>query len=728
MKVFGVEDLTADGVRRLSAPIKLRKRICLIFGFSVFFIAVLCIRLVWVQFVQGDELRQKAFAARFRNVEVKAKRGAIYDAKGRPLAISVSTDSFYAIPSQVKNSGRAKEIAAQLAQILELEESFVLDRITRSQAFVWIQRHVPDEQAQQIKELKLPGILFVEEPERFYPKGQLMANVLGFAGLDNQGLNGIEISYDKILSGKSGTIMVEYDNKGLEIPDAVKKYIPPEDGNSIYLTIDETIQYIVERELDEVMKTSTPKRAGAIVMEPKTGKILAMGVRPSFDPNNYNQYDSSLWRNFLVTDVYEPGSTFKTAVAAAALEEGIVTPTERFYDPGYIQIGKERIRCWRHGRPHGSQTFAEGVQNSCNPVFSAVGLRMGKETFYRYLDGFGFGKKTGISLPGEAIGIIVNKGRAQDIDIASMSIGQANAVTPIQLISAFSAICNGGTYLKPQLVNEIRDNEGNVIQSFKPEVVRQVISAETSKTVLEILESVVSDGTGQNAYVEGYRVGGKTGTAQKVIPGIGYSTTEFIASVIAVAPVNDPKIAVLFIVDSPVGVHYGGTTAGPRVKNIIYDTLRYMKVEAQIEPEKISNTEMPQMVTLPNFVAEDTQKAINEGKKLQLKVDVIGDGSKVKAQLPLAGTKVPEGSKLVIYTSIPTTDGKTESVIVPDLTGRTIGEVKEITNLLNLNFELYGSGVVMRQEPEPNTQLLVGSTIKIYMEPPAQAALEPISP
>jgi len=711
----------------LSVPIKTRKRIGLVFVIALGLLCALCLRLVWVQFVMGEELRQKAFAARFRNVEVKAKRGVVYDAKGRPLAISVSTDSFYAIPAQVRKSEKATETATKLAGILGLEQAKVLEQITRRQAFVWLQRHVPDEKAKAIKELKLPGIAFVEEPERFYPKGMLLANVLGFSGIDNQGLGGIEIAYNQILSGKSGTIMVEYDAKGQEINDALQKYIPPQDGNSILLTIDETIQYIVERELDEVMKTNTPKRAGVIVMEPKTGRILAMGTRPSYDPNHYQEYDQSVWRNFLISDVYEPGSTFKTVVAAGALEEGVVKPEDRFYDPGFIKVGKETVKCWRHGRPHGSQSFIEGVQNSCNPVFVTVGLREGKEIFYRYLYGFGFGKKTGIDLPGEAMGILVNKDRAKDIDLATMSIGQANAVTPIQLISAFAAIANGGTYLKPQLLKEIRDKDGNLIQTIEPEVVRQVVSAKTSQTLLSILETVVSDGTGRNAYIEGFRAGGKTGTAQKILPGGGYSANEFIASFMGVAPVNDPQLVALVIIDSPKGVYFGGQIAAPRFKNIVRDSLRYLQVEAQMDPDKITNNTQ-RTLALPDFIGLDSSEAVNRAGKLKLKIDVIGTGNKIKAQLPLPGTKVVEGSKVVIYTSIPAAEGKPENVIVPDLTGRSIGEVKEITLLLNLNFALNGSGVVVRQEPEPGTQLPVGSTITVYLEPPSQSAMEQISP
>lgn len=711
----------------MTVSIKIRKRIAFIFVIAVLLLLALLSRLFWVQFIIGDELRQKAFANRFRNVEVKAKRGIIYDAKGKPLAISVSTDSFYAIPAQVRKSGKAEETAGKIAQILEMDQAKVLELITKQQAFVWIKRHVPDEKAKELKLLSLEGINAVDEPERFYPKGELAAHVLGFAGIDNQGLNGIEVSYEKVLSGKSGAIMVEYDAKGQEIPDALQKYIPPEDGNSIFLTIDETIQYIVERELDEVMKLRNPQKAGVIVMEPATGRILAMASRPNFNPNEYQKSDQSAWRNMIISDAYEPGSTFKTITAAGALDEGVVKPEDRFYDPGFIKVGKETIKCWRTGRPHGSQSFVEGVRNSCNPVFVTVGLRAGKDVFYRYLYGFGFGKKTGIDLPGEATGIIRDKNKATDVDLATMSIGQTNAVTPLQLLTAFSGIANGGYYMKPQIVKEIRDKDGNLIKEIQPERVRQVISTQTSKTLLNILETVVSEGTGKNAYVEGYRAGGKTGTAQKIIPGGGYSTTEYIGSFLGVAPANDPKIVVLVIVDAPEGVYYGGQVAAPVFKNIVRDTLRYLQVPAQVEPDKIANQNSKQII-LPNLVGKDVQKAVKELGKLKLKVEIIGNGTNVKVQLPLAGTSLSEGNKVALYTSVPAAEGRPETVAVPDLTGKTIGEVKEITRMLNLNFEIQGSGVVVRQNPVPGNQLAVGSQITVVLEPVSQSAFEPYGP
>lgn len=721
----------------MSVSINTKKRIVLIFFLIAIMLVALAARLVWVQLVMGEDLRQKAYAVRFRNVEVKAKRGVIYDAKGKPLAISVSTDSFYANPAEVKKSKREQEIAQKVAEVLELEEAKVLELITKNQAFVWIKRHVPEEQAKLLKSLKLPktaefaetsglpGIKSVEEPERFYPKNELLANILGFAGIDHQGLNGIEKSYDQILSGKSGTIMVEYDNKGQEIPDALQKYIPPEDGNSIYLTIDETIQYIVERELDEIIQLHNPQKAGIIVMEPKTGRILAMAMRPTYDPNKYNKFSQSSWRNFLISDSYEPGSTFKTVTMAGALDDGVVSINDRFYCGGFIRVGDRRVSCWKSS--HGSQSFVEGVQNSCNPVFITVGLREGIDVFYRYLYGFGFGKKTGVELPGEASGILVGKDRAKEIDLAMMSFGQANAVTPLQLITAFSAMANDGKLMKPQIVQEIRDNEGKLVRTIEPEIVRQVISAETSQQVMSILESVVSEGTGRNAYVEGYRVGGKTGTAQKIIAGGGYSTNEYIGSFLGVAPVNDPQLTCLVVVDSPQGAYYGGQVAAPAFRDIIRDSLRYLQVPAQIEPEKIAGSDLKTM-ELPNLVDRSLEDALKILSGKNLKADILGDGTKVKAQLPLAGTNVAEGSKVVLYTSEPAAGANPEMVVVPDFTGKNIVEVKDEASMLNLSFNIQGSGVVIRQEPEPGQLVPVGSVIALYMEAQSEETIQPIGP
>lgn len=701
--------------------ITMKKRISFIFMISALLLSLLVVRTAWIQFVMGKELQAKAIDSRLRNIDVKAKRGIIYDRNGSPLAISVSADSVYAVPSQVRRSNQLEEIAEALAEVLELNKEDVIEKLNKRIAFEWIKRRIPDEKIKQLKELDLPGINFVEENQRYYPKGKLAAHILGFAGIDNQGLNGVELTFDKELRGASGKIMIEYDAGGREIPNAMHQYIPPIDGNSIYLTIDETIQYVVEREIDQMMKIKQAKKAAVLVMDVKTGDILGMASRPVFDPNNYAEYDQGTWRNFALTDAYEPGSTFKPVVAAGAMEENIVKATDRFYDPGYIKVGKETIKCWSR-TPHGSQSFIEGVQNSCNPVFVTVGLRMGKDNFYKYLNGFGFGAKTGIDLPGEATGILVPRSRTKDIDLATMSIGQANAVTPIQLVRAVAAIANDGWLMKPQLVKEIRDFEGKLVRELEPEPIRQVISQQTSKELRDILESVVTEGTGRNAYLEGYKVAGKTGTAQKILPGGGYSSSEYIASFVGFAPADEPRIAVLVVVDAPQGVYYGGQVAAPVFKNVILDSLRYLEVPPELKNGVIIEEKK---ITVPDIKTKNIAQATKELKALGFKVQVEGQGEAIITQLPPAGTEISKGSNVVLYTQ----DSESNQIVVPDLTGRTIKEASKILSDIGLGMAPQGSGLAALQEPYPGTKVDEGTVIKIqFLSPNVESHEETIGP
>lgn len=688
---------------------------------SALLVGLLVVRVAWIQFVQGEELQAKAIDSRLRNIDVKAKRGIIYDRNGNPLAISVSTDSVYAVPAQVRRSNRLDEIAQSLAEVLELEVDSVKEKLNKKVAFEWIKRRIPDENIKKLKELDLPGINFVEENQRYYPKGNLASHILGFAGIDNQGLNGIELTYEKDLKGISGKIMIEYDAAGREIPNAMHQYIPPQDGHSLYLTIDETIQYIAERELDQVFKLKNPEKASIIVLDVKSGDVLAMASRPDYDPNNYSDFDKDTWRNSAISDAYEPGSTFKTVTASAAIEEGVVNANTRFYCSGYVQVGKHRVKCWRSHNPHGSQSFMEGVQNSCNPVFIDVGFDLGKDAFYKYLNGFGFGIKTGIELPGEATGILVPQSRAKDIDLATMSIGQANAVTPIQLTRAIAAAANDGWLMKPRLVKEIRDTDGNLIRSIEPEPIRQVVSKETSEELRYILETVVSEGTGSNAKIEGYKIAGKTGTAQKILPGGGYSRSQYIASFAGFAPADKPRIAVLVVVDSPEGVYFGGQVAAPVFKNVVLDTLRYLEVPPEVEN---NNDEVQEQIKLPDIKGQSVDKVIKDLKALGLKPRIEGEGDKVISQLPPAGTSVTKNSTIVLYTQ----DSNAESIIVPDLKGATIREAGQILEQVGLQLAPQGSGLAVLQDPEPGTKVEKGTLIKVKFSSNDEPYEETMSP
>jgi stage V sporulation protein D (sporulation-specific penicillin-binding protein) len=410
---------------------------------------------------------------------------------------------------------------------------------------------------------------------------------------------------------------------------------------------------------------------------------------------------------------------------AGALEEGKVGLEDRFYCGGSVKVGSRSVRCWSYNNPHGSQTFVQGVQNSCNPVFISIALDEGPELFYKYLNGFGFGQKTEVALPGEATGILMNEDKVKDLDLASMSIGQNNAVTPIQLITAFSAIANDGKLMKPQLVDRIVDREGNTVEEIQPEMVRQIISQETARSIMQILELVVSQGTGRNAYIEGFRVGGKTGTAQKAMPGGGYSQDDVIASFLGAAPVNDPKVAALVIVDSPVGMHYGSQAAAPVFERIVNDTLKYLQVENQVESQRINSDQLTQ-IPLPDVKGMGVEDARKLLEQQGLKPSIIGDGPVVKAQLPQGNEKMAIGGNVLLYTRELAADAETLEIETPDFTGMNAAEVMELARQINVNVEIRGKGLVVSQEPIPGVRILSGAQIQLILEDFAEGAAEDV--
>ena len=692
----------------------IRKRIVTLFLFFILGFSGLAGRMFWVQVVKGAELSEKALENRMRDVPVKAKRGAIYDRNGRELAISVSADSVYANPAEVRKSGNAKEIAHTLSEILGLEEETVYRRITKVSGFEWIKRQVDFNTSAQIKKLDLPGIGLVEESRRFYPKKSLACHVVGISSIDNAGLEGIDRQYDELVGGMPGRIVIEHDAVGREIPEATHRYIPPTDGSSVVLTIDETIQYIVERELDRVWQERKPKGAMAIVMDTKTGEVLAMANRPGFDPNDYRQYPEVNRRNLAIWYAYEPGSTMKIVTAAAGLEEGVVRPNSRFFCPGSIKVGKESISC-PQGRAHGAQTFVEVVEHSCNVGFVSLGLELGLDKYYQYLNAFGFGQKTGIDLPGEAKGILVPRNRAKQIDLATMAIGQANAVTAIQLLTAVSAVANDGVMMRPHLLREVLGPDGKVVKKVKPEPVRQVVSKATAQELALILEGVVKNGTGQNAYIEGYRVAGKTGTAQKISPNGGYLPNEYVASFVGFAPANNPRLACIVVIDAPQGYpYYGGTVAAPVFREIMRDSLRYLDVPLQGISD--SEEEAQETVSVPDVVNLTLSDALSIIKRQRLEVQVEGSGNLVWSQAPRAYSKVKRGTKVIVYLS-QAREKSGEGVTVPDLEGKSMREVARILGNLGLHMEPRGYGLAVKQDPIPGTVVDSGSVVIVQFGP-----------
>lgn len=696
-----------------------RKMTVVLIGMLLVFVAIIG-KLAYIQLVQGSELQLKAEENRTRERAVAAARGTIYDRNGNKLAISVTADSVTASPPDVVASEQQQETAAFLARVLEMDEATVLERITSDASFVWVKRKIDFDVAEMIKEANLPGINIEGETRRYYPKGTLASHILGYAGVDNQGLEGLELMLDEELSGTAGRMVAEYDANGHLLPQSRREYITPEDGYDVYLTLDENIQYFAERELDNLMASEVaPQRAGIIVMRPQTGEILALAARPTYDPNNFADAAEGSQRNIMVTDQYEPGSTFKIITAAAALEEGTATLESRYYDSGYAMVAGTRINCWR-GTPHGSQNFTEALQHSCNPALIQIGQGLeSKEDglFYKYIRAFGFGSATGVQMSGESAGQLIAEDRLGPVELATTCIGQGIAVTPMQMVAAVSAVANGGTLLQPQIVYEIRDGD-EVVQEFEPKVVRQVISAETAETLRYVLEQVVAgkEGTGKKAYIEGYRVGGKTGTAQKPNVGVGgYADGKYVASFIGMAPVNDPQIVCLVFVDEPVvGHHQGSLAAAPVFKAVVEDTMRYLGVVPQItgnSPDEIQTG----TVSVPDLQGLSGAAAAQVLSLSELSIELRGDSGTVVEQMPAAYAEVKSGTVVIVTLG---EEGGTQ-VSVPDLTGKRLSTAAEMLSALGLTLSAEGSeGMAYEQDPVPGTQVSPGSTVRVKFGAP----------
>jgi len=638
----------------------MRKRIAFLFICACIFLVILIIRLGYVQLSQGADLQKKADDSHYRGVPVAPKRGNIEDRLGNVLAMSVSSETVYAIPAEVRQSGRAKEMAQTLSPILGKPAADIELAITKRTALEYIQKQIKPEVAAQIRTLALPGIGTTEDSQRYYPFATLASHIIGVAGIDNQGLEGIELTRDSELKGTSGSILQEFGANGIPLPQAIQQYLAPKQGNSVRLTIDKNIQQFAERELQKLMAGQgvnmdgkVPKSASILAMDPSTGEVLALASAPTFDPNNYQASDPSNRRNIAVQNGYEPGSTFKIITLAAALEEKKIKLTDHYFDKGSYTVLGKNVRCWKAGG-HGDQTFLQVTENSCNPGFIEMGQRLGMDNFYKYLTAFGFGQKTGIEMSGEAVGILANKKKATALDLATMSIGQTNNVTPIQLLTAVCAVANGGTLLTPQVVKEVvAPNGGKVITPFKKEVVRRVISEETSKTEREVLESVVTNGGGRRGFLPGYRVAGKTGTAQKVVNG-GYIQGEYVASFVAFAPADNPKLAMLVVID---GVpFYGGVVAAPVVQSVMLDSLRYLGIKPDANaPTTIGKPmyglEFPiikKAATVPSVIGLPLAEAQTVLTKAGFKAMTEGQGEMVIDQIPHADTQVEEGSSVLL--------------------------------------------------------------------------------
>jgi len=636
-------------MRASNVTVRRRLFAALIVGSILFF--ALIARLGYVQLWMGPELSEKAEQLWRRDIPYEAKRGEIWDRNGVKLAYNVSSPTIYAIPAQIKD---AKATAAQLASKLQVTEESVMKQITVRKSSVRIQpggRKITQEKANEIREMNLPGIVVAEDNKRFYPFGGLAAHILGFTDIYNAGLTGIELKYDKLLTGLQGSLSYLSDARGGRMPNSTDEYKQPHDGMNLQLTIDNHLQSILERELDQTMLKYQPNSVIAIMMDPNNGEILAMGARPGFDPGSFRDFPKETYdRNLPIWMTYEPGSTFKIITLAAALEEKKISLTDPFFDPGAIEVSGARLRCWKRGG-HGSETFLQVVENSCNPGFVVMGQKLGKDTLFNYIANFGFGKKTGIDLNGEENGIMFKPSKVGPVELATTSFGQGVSVTPIQQITAVSAAINGGKLFKPHVAKAWYNGETSErVDTIEPELVRQVISENTSKQVRDTLESVVANGTGRNAFIEGYRVGGKTGTAQKVVNG-RYSASEHIVSFIGFAPADDPKVIVYAAVDNPQGIQFGGLIAAPLVKSIMEDALHYMNVPTRKDQKERKYVYGdPRTVQVPSLIGASVTD-IYEDLNSDFLLAKSGVGNYVVNQVPKAGAKVQQGSTIRIYLS-----------------------------------------------------------------------------
>ncbi len=583
-----------------------------------------------------------------RNLPLNAKRGTIYDRNGVALAVSYTSYNIYVRANSVKD---ANKVTKALVDVLNLDYEQTYLKVTNkliSESLIKLQ--VDSEDVKKLKSYNLDGIFYSENNKRHYTYGNFLSQVLGYTTIDNVGQSGLELYYNKYLTGIDGYTSKQTSIRGEELINTLDSFVPSVSGNNLYLTIDYNIQKLTEQMTEEIMLNEKPKSAQIIVMNPQTGEILANSCKPSLDLNNLPRDDISKLnaysRNLSVVDVYEPGSTFKVLTTAMALEEGKTFKDDRFYDPGYRMVDGQKIKCWRlHG--HGSQTMTDGLCNSCNSVFVDLALRLGEDKLYSYFKKFGLGNNLGVDFPGESGGIIMNRDSAQKVDLARMGFGQAIAVTPIQLINSICCVVNGGTLLKPYYVDKITNSNNAVILQNSRTEINKVISNTTSETIKEMFEEVIKKANGINAFIPGYRVSGKTGTSQKYED--GKINGKYVSSFVGGFPSDNPQYICLVVVDEPSsGAYYGSIVATPYAKKIFEGIIEYKQIPPQNLEEDLILTK--ENVTMPNLVGLSLSKAIGELKKLNLQYELDGEGGMVLSQTPAPNTKVRERAIVLLGT------------------------------------------------------------------------------
>ncbi|MBN2261029.1 MAG: stage V sporulation protein D [Clostridiales bacterium] len=623
---------------------------------------VLIMRLFYVQVINSEEYQTLATMQRTRDIPIPAMRGSILDRNGNKLAFSIKTFTIWARPTEIDDLESTIE---SIDNVTKLNKEDIYSKIDDETTLFNIKRGLNKETADAIQNLQLKGVWITDDIQRVYPYDNFAAHVIGHTSLDNIGIAGIEQSFNDVMTGIPGKYLISTDASGRQLAFGTDKEYQPIDGYNVVLTIDQVIQHYLENALEDAYRDNEPKSVYGIVMNTKTGEILAMATKPDYNLNqpreaNAEYYDvdlenmeniekvnfwSQMWRNPVVSDLYEPGSIFKLVTASAGLEENVVTPYTMFNAKGYLVVDGIKINCWSHAHPHGEETLTEGLENSCNPVFMETEIMLGKETFYKYVDDFGFGEKTGIGLPAEASPLLIPLKTLNNVEAAIMSFGQGISVTPLQMIRMIGAIANNGLMMQPYIIKEITDDNGNIIDEFEPEAISQVISEKTSIEMRLMMESVVDNGSGSNAQIAGIRIGGKTGTSQKIIDGT-YSDSLAYSSFAGIGPVEDPEVAVLIIIDESSFSSFGSVIAAPVAKDVLENTFRYLGVSPQLESSE-------ENIEVPNFIGLQYSEVVRKANALNLNlsatsVEAIDDKFIIEDQYPKAGKMVQESALIII--------------------------------------------------------------------------------
>nr|WP_302703093.1 stage V sporulation protein D [uncultured Clostridium sp.] len=713
----------------------IQKRLTLVVWTIVVVFFILILRLSYIMIVKRDEYSSRAEEQWTSEVSIDARRGRILDRNGVELAVSANVYrvdfDLNSVRQYLKNNSLTNaDIAGKIADAVGMEENKVMEKLETKLASganagsATLIRRIEKESADKVNNLNIDGVIVSPDTKRYYPKGEFLAHVLGSTNVDGQGLTGVELQYNEYLSGVPGVRISEIERNEENLSYTISNFTEPIDGKDVTLTTDSKIQAIAEKVAEKGLVDNQAKRVSIMVMNPNNGEILAMVNKPDFDPNNaFDGFEDfsgetdgeklqKMWRNSLVNDTFEPGSIFKVVTMVTALEEGIASESDTFECGGSLQVGSHTIKCWKTSG-HGSQILPQILQNSCNVGFMKLGEKIGKETLNEYIKKLGFGKTTGIDLPGEASGIVKKTESITESDLATISFGQTNTVTAIQYMQSFNALANGGSLIQPHILKEVShyDNTGTKIvdETFEPVISKNVLSAKSTATLRDYLERTVNEGGSNKSYIEGYHIGGKTGTAQKVnsVTG-GYESGKYISSMAAMAPIDSPEITAFISIDEPSnGAYYAGVVTAPLMKILLTDIFNYMDSEFSEDYNAVARD-----ILIPEIRGKSIEEAKKILKDVNLEYNIEGSGESVTNTQPYPGYTVKEGTKITIYTGDAVDNNK---VSMPDLTGFSVTSAEDVLDNLGIKYILEGDGFVIDQSIPAGEVITTGSNVRLTL-------------